>query len=66
MPVNRSQKSDSTYPPAQCRHHEIEPIEQADAESAWGTADNYNPTHPLPAIDQVTIAITPNGPRHAT
>lgn len=34
----------------------------ADDTSAWGTADNYNPTHPTNAIDDVTLAITPDDP----
>jgi hypothetical protein len=29
-----------------------------DMSSPWGTADNYNPAHPFPVIDEVTIAIT--------
>jgi hypothetical protein len=34
----------------------------ADDASAWGTADNYNPAHPFNAIDDVTLAITPDDP----
>ena len=29
-----------------------------DMSAPWGTADNYNPAHPFPAIDEVTVAIT--------
>jgi hypothetical protein len=25
----------------------------------WGTAENYNSSHPFPAIDEVTVAVTP-------
>ena len=39
--------------------------------SAWATADNYNPAHPFPAIDHITIAVscavpqrTLGGPSH--
>jgi hypothetical protein len=39
---------------------EIDHIDAADPANAWGTTDNYNPSHPFPAIDQVTIAIPPN------
>ncbi len=38
----------------------VDDIDQLDADhetSAWSTADNYNATHPFPAIDEVTIAI---------
>ena len=50
-----------------CFHvDEIDQIEAADPDSPWGTADNYNHTHPFPAIDEVTIAITPNDPPPAT
>jgi hypothetical protein len=41
----------------------IDEIDQVVAENTacrWGTADNYNYSHPFPAIDEVTIAITPN------
>jgi hypothetical protein len=39
---------------------EIDQVIPADPTSGWGTAENYNPSHPFPAIDQVTIAITPS------
>jgi hypothetical protein len=39
---------------------EIDNVVAADPASAWGTADNYNHSHPFPAIDLVTIAITPS------
>jgi len=41
----------------------VDEIDQVTAEntpSRWGTADNYNYPQPFPAIDEVTIAITPN------
>jgi hypothetical protein len=38
---------------------EIDHVAAADKASTWGTADNYNHTHPFPAIDHLTIAITP-------
>jgi hypothetical protein len=38
---------------------EIDHLDDADPASRWGTADNYNPTHPFPAIDHLTIAVTP-------
>jgi hypothetical protein len=43
----------------------IDEIDQVVAENTgccWGTADNYNHSHPFPAIDEVTIAITPATP----
>ena len=40
---------------------EVDSVVAADAASAWGTADNYNPSHPFPAIDEVTVAITSGG-----
>ena len=45
---------------------EIDHIDTTDPASAWETADNYNHAHPFNAIDNVTIAITPNDPPHAT
>jgi WYL domain len=39
---------------------DIDQVVAADPASTWGTADNYNHTHPFPAIDEVTIAITPS------
>lgn len=44
---------------------EIDQITAADQATAWGTADNYNPAHPFPAIDEIAIAITPDGPEQA-
>ena len=40
---------------------EIDSVVAADEASAWGTADNYSPSHPFHAIDEVTVAITPGG-----
>ena len=37
---------------------EIDHVLPADPPSTWATADNYNPAHPFPAIDQLAIAIT--------
>ena len=28
-----------------------------DMNAPWGTADNYNPARPFPAIDQVALAV---------
>jgi hypothetical protein len=38
---------------------DIDHVTAADHASPWGTADNYNPTHPFHVIDQLAIAITP-------
>lgn len=38
---------------------EVDSVAAADAASAWGTADNYNPSHPFHVIDEVTLAIGP-------
>lgn len=45
---------------------EIDQIETADPASTWETAENYNPSNPFPAIDEVTIAITPGDLKLAT
>ena len=37
---------------------EIEQIVTADPASRWGSADNYNPSHPFNAINNVTLAIS--------
>jgi hypothetical protein len=36
---------------------EIASIDTASPDSAWDSADSYNPARPFPAIDHVTIAI---------
>jgi hypothetical protein len=43
---------------------EIDNVAAADPATPWGTADNYNQSHPFPAIDHVTIAVgaIPNNP----
>jgi hypothetical protein len=41
---------------------EIDHLAAADDTSPWGTADNYNPAHPFNAINDVTLAITPDDP----
>lgn len=33
--------------------------------SEWGTAGNYNPSHPFHVIDEVTVAIASGGPSSA-
>ncbi len=38
---------------------EIDRLVAADPASPWATADNYNHSHPFPAIDTMAIAITP-------
>jgi len=45
---------------------ELNHVQAAGPASPWGTADNYNPSHPFPAIDKLAIAIHPNGPPNAT
>jgi len=37
---------------------EIDHVITADPTGPWGTADNYNPAQPFPAIDEIAIAIT--------
>lgn len=37
---------------------EIDHLAAADPDSPWDSADNYNPSHPSPAIDQIAIAIS--------
>ncbi|MGH9104647.1 MAG: hypothetical protein ACRDZX_02200 [Acidimicrobiales bacterium] len=29
----------------------------ADMAAPWGTAENYNPTHPFPAVDEILAAV---------
>ncbi len=41
---------------------EIDHIAAADDTNPWGTADNYNPAHPLNTNNDVTLAITPANP----
>ncbi len=41
---------------------QIDQVIPADLASPWGTADNYNHSHPFPANTEVAIAITPGGP----
>jgi hypothetical protein len=38
---------------------EVDDVLTAGPAGLWGTADNYNPFHPFPAIDEVTVAIPP-------
>ena len=50
-----------------CMHvNEIDQIDTADPASAWATADNYNPAHPFPAIDEIAVAVTARDPNHTT
>ncbi len=42
---------------------EVDYVVVADPAAAWGTADNYNPSHPFHVIDEIAIAIPP-GARH--
>lgn len=44
---------------------EVDQVAPAGPDSAWGSADNYNPAHPFHAIDEVAVAITADGPPHA-
>jgi predicted DNA-binding transcriptional regulator YafY len=39
---------------------EIDDVDTVDPAQPWATAENYNHTRPFPAIDHLTIAITPN------
>jgi hypothetical protein len=41
---------------------EIDQIDTASPDTTWGSANNYNPTRPSPAIDHLTIAIPSNQP----
>jgi hypothetical protein len=43
------------------RVDEIDQIQPADSASPWQTADNYNHSHPFPAIDEIAVAIAPGG-----
>ena len=36
---------------------EIDHVAATEPASDWATADNYNPTHPFHAIDEVSVAI---------
>ena len=46
-----------------CMHiDEIDQVRPAHPASPWGSASNYNHSHPFPAIDKVAIAITPGDP----
>jgi len=56
--------------PADPRHRwrcmfvdDVDHVDAADPASPWETGDNYNPSRPFHAIDNVTIAITAGG-RH--
>lgn len=41
---------------------EVDSVAAADAASTWGTADNYNPSHPFHVIDEVVVAVTTDAP----
>jgi hypothetical protein len=45
---------------------EIEHVAAANPARKWATTDTYNPARPFPAIDHVTLAITPNSANHAS
>jgi hypothetical protein len=52
--------------PADPRHRwrclfvdEVDRVVTTGPASPWGTADNYNSSHPFPAIDELTVAVTP-------
>jgi len=36
---------------------EIDDLTTTDAAGSWGTADNYNASHPFPVIDEVFTAV---------
>ncbi|MDQ3642260.1 MAG: WYL domain-containing protein [Actinomycetota bacterium] len=42
---------------------EVDHVGPAGPANAWGTADNYNPAHPFPVIDEVAVAIVPDAPQ---
>ncbi|MGH9223566.1 MAG: hypothetical protein ACRD2W_07210 [Acidimicrobiales bacterium] len=59
--------------PADPRHRwrcmfvdEVDHVDAADPASPWETGDNYNHLRPFHAIDNVTIAITADGPAPAS
>lgn len=45
---------------------EIDHITVTDGTTPWASADNYNPTRPFNAIDEVAIAIPPSDPSHGS
>jgi predicted DNA-binding transcriptional regulator YafY len=45
---------------------EIDQIVDADPDSPWQSADNYNHWQPFPVIDHIATAITPDGPNRAS
>jgi hypothetical protein len=45
---------------------EVDQVAPAGPNSAWASADNYNPSHPFHVIDEVTVAITPGGQSSVT
>ena len=44
---------------------EVDQVVAAEPDSTWATADNYNPSRPFNAIDEVTISISPRHPPEA-
>lgn len=40
---------------------EVDQVLEPAPDSPWQSADNYNYSHPFPVIDDVAIAITPDG-----
>lgn len=44
---------------------EVDQVVAAGPDSAWASADNYNPSRPFHVIDEVAVAITTGGPPHA-
>jgi hypothetical protein len=65
------QTSTGTLDPDPCKRwrclfvDEIEHI-VVEPNGAWQTGDNYNWSHPFNTIDEVTVAISPNDPPHAS
>ncbi len=45
---------------------DIDHVVTAEPASAWQTADNYNHAQPFNAIDNLTIAVTPDARPHAS
>ena len=41
---------------------EIDQVGSTGPAGAWGTADNYDPSHPFHVIDEVAVAITSDDP----
>ena len=45
---------------------DIDQVLPAHSATTWQTADNYNPSRPFPAIDEIAVAITIDDPPQAS